>query len=35
MNKDNYNFFRTISIGFLVASIGIVIAVLGVLFFKN
>jgi len=34
MNKEKYNFLRTVSIGFMIASIGIVIAILGVLFFK-
>lgn len=34
MNKEKYNWARTLSIGFLISSIGIVIAILGVLIFR-
>lgn len=35
MDKEKYNWTKTLSIGFLISSIGIVIAILGALFFKR
>jgi len=34
MDKEKYNWLRTLSIGFLISSLGIVIAILGALIFR-
>ena len=35
MDKEKYNWAKTLSVGFLISSIGIVIAILGALFVKR
>jgi len=35
MNKENYTWLKTLSIGFMIASLGIIIAILGAVFLNN